>query len=173
MLYLPSALSKITTRFFFLNDCCLLLSRTLPVSLSLSNVLWLVGVVFGPIWDIWNSCIFWVQQPSELSVEERNMLSSANKFPSCWCCITVHVPRSFRWYGLQPVCTARKSSTDLEKSRDFVQTSGFTFGDNVTHFVTAFSVVACCVLLSTCSFLSHPSVCMAQAGYFDFVTCAH
>ena len=36
---------------------------------------------------------FWVQQPSELSVEERNLLSSANKFPSCWCCsISVHGP---------------------------------------------------------------------------------
>ena len=45
--------------------------------------------------------------------------SSANKFPSC----------------LQPVHTSRKSSTDQEKSNDFVQTSGFTFGDNVTHFL--------------------------------------
>ena len=34
--------------------------------------------------------------------------------------------------------TARKSSTDQEKSRDFVQTSGFTFGDNVTHFCDSF-----------------------------------
>ena len=41
MLYPPSALSKITTRAF-MNDCCLLLWRTLPVSLSLKRTL--VGV---------------------------------------------------------------------------------------------------------------------------------
>ena len=39
---------KFTTRLF-MNECCLLVSRTLPVWLSLSNVPWLVGVVFGPI----------------------------------------------------------------------------------------------------------------------------
>ena len=41
--------------------------------------------------------------------------------------------------------------------------SGLTFGDNVTFpgtscRDTAFSVVACCALLRTCSFLSHPSL---------------
>ena len=48
---------------------------------------------FGPIWDIWNS--FLVQQPSELSIEERTLLSVADKFLSyrC-CCISVHVPTS-------------------------------------------------------------------------------
>ena len=51
MLYLPSALSKITTRLF-MNDCCLLLSRTLPFGPTL---LPRVGVVFGPILDIWSS----------------------------------------------------------------------------------------------------------------------
>ena len=34
------------------------------------------------------------------------------------------------------------------------------------------SVVACCVLLRTCSFLSHPSLCMAQGG-LDFVPPYH
>ena len=42
MFYLPSALSNITTRLF-MNDCCLLLSRTLPVSLCLSLKRTLVG----------------------------------------------------------------------------------------------------------------------------------
>ena len=38
MLYLPSALSKVTTRSLCAtNDCCLLVSRTLPVSLSLKR----------------------------------------------------------------------------------------------------------------------------------------
>ena len=35
-------------------------------------------------------------------------------------------------------------------------------------FVTPLSVVACCVLLRTCSCLSHPFLCMAQ-GWFDVV----
>ena len=165
MLYLPSALSKITTRSF-MNDCCLLLSRTLPVSLSLKRTS-VGGRRFRHNFGHQELMYFLLREPSELSVEERNLLSSANKFPSCWCCsICVRVPTSFCWCRLQPVYTARKSSADLEKSRDFVQTSGFTFGDNVTHFVTAFSVVACCVLLSTCSFSSHPIFCMAQGGQF-------
>ena len=40
-------------------------------------------------------------------------------------------------------------------------------------FVTAFSVVACCVLLSTCSFLSRPLFLWLREGIFDSVTCAH
>ena len=114
---------------------------------ALSNVLWLVGVVFGSFFDLEFFCV-WVQQPSEFSVEERNLLSGANKFPSCWCCdISVHVPTSFSCCGRQPVYTARKSSTDLEESRDFVQTRGFTFGDNVTHFCYSFQ---CCRMLANC-----------------------
>ena len=74
-------------------------------------------------------------------------------------------PRSFV-VDYNQFYSARKSSTDLGKSGDLVQTRGFTFGDNVTHFVTAFSVVACCVLLRTCSFLSHSSLCMSQGGSF-------
>ena len=62
-------------------------------------------------------------------------------------------------------CAARQLSTDLEKSRDLLQTGEFT----VTHLcfcvVTAFSVVAC-VLLHTCSFVSHPSLRTAQGGIF-------
>ena len=38
MLYLPSTLSKITTRLF-MDDCCPLVSRTLPVPLSLKRTL--------------------------------------------------------------------------------------------------------------------------------------
>ena len=113
---------------------------------------------------------FGVQQPSELSVEERNLLSSANKFPSCWCCgISVHAPTSLCCC----VCTARKLSTDQEESRNFVQTSGFTFGDNVTHFCDSFQ---CSRMLRTVEhlFLLVSSIfCMAQGGYFHFVTCAH
>ena len=77
------------------------------------HVFWCTATIGGPILDIWNSCFFGVQQPSELSVEERNLLSGANKFPSCWCwSISVHVPSSFCCCGLQPVYTARRSSTD-------------------------------------------------------------
>ena len=138
MLYLPSALSKITT-FFLKNDGCLLLSGTLPVSLSLKrtlvggrrfrpNVAAVSGRRFRPNFGHLEFMYFGVQQPS-----------SANKFPSCWCCsISVHVSTSLCCGGLQLVYTARKSSTELEKSGDFVQTSGFTFGDNVTHFCDRF-----------------------------------
>ena len=37
-----------------------------------------------------------------------------------------------------PSIVVDRSSTDLEKSCDFVPTSGFTFGDNVTHFCDSF-----------------------------------
>ena len=117
---------------------------------ALSNVLWLVDVVFGPtlvprvgvvfgsFFDLWNSFVFGYNNHRH-SVEERNLLSFANKFPSCWCCdISVHVPTSFSCCGRQPVYTAKKSSTDVEESGDFVQTRGLTFGDNVTHFFDSF-----------------------------------
>ena len=121
MLYLPSALSKITTRLLK-NDCFLLLSRTLPVSLSLISAQRCCREWASFSAQFWTSGIHvFLQQPSELSVEERNLLSSSNRFPSCSCCsISVHVLTSSCCCGLQPVYTARKSSTDLEKSRDFV-----------------------------------------------------
>ena len=79
---------------------------------------------------------FLVEQPSELSIEEWNLVSGASKFPSCRCCsINVHVPTSFRCCGLRPVAHCKESSTDLEESRDLLQTRGFTLGDNVTHFL--------------------------------------
>ena len=47
--------------------------------------------------------VFWVQQPSELSIQAQNLLSSANKFHSFWCSsISVHVPTSCCCCGLQP-----------------------------------------------------------------------
>ena len=78
----------------FVIDCCLLLSRTLPVSLSLKRTLvgWRrfrskVAVVSGrrfrPNFGHLEFMYFWRQQPSEFSVEERTLLSSANKFLSC------------------------------------------------------------------------------------------
>ena len=151
MFYLPSALSNITTRSF-VNDCCLLLSRTLPVSLCLSlkrtlvggrrcrsHVAAVSGRRFQNNFGHLEFMYFWVQQPSELSVEERNLLSSANKFPSCWCCgISVHVPPSFCCGGPQLVHKTRELSTDQEESTDSLQTSGFTFGDNVTNFCDSF-----------------------------------
>ena len=72
--------------------------------------------------QFWKSGIsFLVQQPSELSIEERNLLSGANKFPSCRCCsISVHV--LFVVVDNNQFHTARKSSTDLEQSRDLLQT---------------------------------------------------
>ena len=141
-----------------MNDCCLLLSRTLPVSLCLSLKRTLVGGRrFRP--NFWTSGfhVFWVQQPSELSVEERNLLSSANKFPSCWCCgISVHVPTSFCCCGPQLVYTTMELSTDQESLQIPCGQADSRLA-TVSHiFVTAFTVVACCVLLSTCSFLSHP-----------------
>ena len=162
MLYLPSALSKMTT-CLFMNDCCLFLSRTLPVPLSQTYFGWWrrfrpnVAAVSGRRFRSILGHLEFMDLLFYSNHRERNLLSSANKFPSCWCCgISVHVPTSFCCCGLQTVYTARTSSTDLGKSRDFVRTSGFTFGDNITRFVTAFSVVPCCVLLSTCSSLSHP-----------------
>ena len=61
---------------------------------------------------------FLVQQPPELSIVERTLLSGADKFPSCRCCsISVHVPTSFFVVvDCNQVYTARKSSTNLEKS---------------------------------------------------------
>ena len=77
-----------------MNDCCLLWSRTLPVSLSLeralvggrrfrSNVAAVDGRRFRAQFERLKFMYFGVQQPSELSVEERNLLSSAIEFPSC------------------------------------------------------------------------------------------
>ena len=78
---------------------------------------------------------------------------------------------------MQCFCTARQLSTDLEKSRDLLQTGGFTSGDKVTHFVfvvTAFSVVACRVLLHICSFLSHQSLRTSSGrDYLDVVSEKH
>ena len=90
----------------------------------------------------------------------------------CWCCrISVHVPTSFCCRGLQPVYTARTSTTDLE--RNSCRQVGSRLVKMSHIFVTAFSVVSCCVMSSTCSFLSHPFFCVAEGKYLDFVTCAH
>ena len=70
-------------RFLFLMKWC---GGRCSLSLCFSRGPWLVGVVFGPLLDTWNLflCLlrlvqqqFW--QPSELSVEEPNLLSSANQ----------------------------------------------------------------------------------------------
>ena len=122
-----------------------------------------MGVVFGSILDIWNSCIL-------VNSNHRNSRSKSGiccrvrtSFPSCWCCrISVHVPTSFCCCGLQPVYTARKSTTDLEKiSCRQVGSRSVTMS---YIFLTAFSVVSCCVMSSTCSFLSHPFFCVAQGS---------
>ena len=63
--------------------------------------------------------------------------------------------------------TARKPSTDLEKSRDLVQTRGFTFGDNVTHFCDSFQ---CGRMLRTVAqlFLLVSSISVHGSGMVDF-----
>ena len=108
---LPAALSG---RFFFLMNWC---GERCSLSLCFSRGPWLVGVVFGsvllswmgvvfgPLLDIWNLllCLLLIGtvtiwQPSELSAEERNLLSSANQSFSVSvdnCCMNVHVPTSF------------------------------------------------------------------------------
>ena len=101
MLYLPSVLSKITRRLFMKE----LLSALVPNvvlcrSLSLSQRTWVGGHRFRPNVPVVSGrrflpnfghlefIYFWVQQPSELSVEERNLLSGPDKFPSYrWCSI--------------------------------------------------------------------------------------
>ena len=179
MLYLPSALSKITTHLF-VNDCCLLVSRTLPLSLSQTYSGWWASFSAQCCCREWASFsvqfwtsgihVFLVQQPSELSIEERTLLSGADKFPSHRCCsISVHIPTSFRSCGLQPVLHSKAVEHRSRKNLEISCRQEDSRLVTVSHiFVPAFSVVACCVLLRTCSFLSHPSLCMAQGG-FDFV----
>ena len=52
------------------------------------------------------------------------------------------------------------------KSRDLLQTREVTSGDKVSHvcFIVTDSSVVACVLLHTCSFVSHPSLRTAQGG---------
>ena len=124
------------------------------MSLSLSNVLGLVGVVFGPtflsrvgvvfcpIWDIWNSFIFGYSNHRNSRSESGICCRVRTSFlhvdaavssvhVSAVACVVVEYNKFY---------TARKSSTDLEKSRDLVQTRGSTFGDNVTFSVHQLSV---------------------------------
>ena len=150
MLYLLSAWSKITIRSS-MNDCCLL------VSLSLKRAL-VGGRLFRP----------------NVGHLEFISLYSHHRNPRSKSGLCCRVRRSFLHIdAVVSACTfprpcvvvvdynqfytARKSSTDPEKSRDHVQTRGFTFGDSLvtmSHiFVTAFSVVACSFLLRTCFFL--------------------
>ena len=103
---LPAALSG---RFLFVKHWCLCVLRTLPLSLSRTCAV-VGGRRFRPSVAVVDGCRFrptsgrpestsmiiimsqqqsvplveecW--QPSELSVEERNLLSGANKFSSCW-----------------------------------------------------------------------------------------
>ena len=168
MLNLLSALSKITTRFFT-NDCRLLLSRTLPVSLSLSlsNVLRLVGVVFGPILDIWNSCIF---------LGTAIIGTLGRRAESIVGCEQVSF-MLVMWYQRarsHVLWLLWTRQAQIWKSLDISCRQADSRLVTMSHFfVTAFSVVACCVLLSTCSFLSRPLFLWLREGIFDSVTCAH
>ena len=177
---LPSALFKIT-KLLFMNDCCPLVSRTLPVPLSLKRTL-VGGRRFQPSVCCRERASFWaqffwtteilhlVQQPSELSIEERTLLSGAGKFPSCRCCsISVLVPASFFVVvDYNQFYTARKSSTNPEKHRDLVKTRGFTYGDNVTHFCDSFQ---CGRMQRTVahSFFLVSSISVHGSGRVDFV----
>ena len=131
MQYLPSALSQGSQHVLFCatNDCCPLVSRPLPVSLS--NVLLLFGRRL---------------RPSVAVVSGRRFRPEFRRVKFGIFILAVFLLRS---------CP-----------------SGFTFGDNVTFAGTSFSRLcrnrhtAFSALLRTCSFLSHPSLCMAQGGKF-------
>ena len=164
MLNLPSALSKITTRLF-MNDCCLLLPQTLPVSLSLKRSLicvrrfrpnsWTHGihVFWGTIGTLGRRAESGVRSASFLRV---GVLVSACTFP-------------------RPSIVVDQSSTDPEKSSDFVPTSGFTFGDNVTHFCDSFQCSRMLRTVEHLSLLVSSNLFLHGSGrvHVDFVTCAH
>ena len=163
MLYPPSALSKITTRAF-MNDCCLLVRRTLPVSLSLKRTL-VGGRRFSAQFGT-SGIHFWYS----------NRRNSRSKSGLCCRLRTsfFHIdavvsactfPRPLDVVDYNQFYTARKSGKNLEISCR-QEDSRLVTMSNI--FVTAFSVVARCILLRACSFLSDPSLCMAQGGV-DFV----
>ena len=66
----------------------------------------------------------------------------------------------------RPLAVVDSSSTDLEKSRYFVQTSGFTFGDNVTLFCDSFQCGRMLRTVEHVFLLVSSTFFMAQGGYF-------
>ena len=176
MLYLPSALSKIATLF-----CEQLLSTLVAnvarVALSLSLKRTLVGGrrFRSNVAAVWNSCVF-------VYSNHRNPRSKSGI-----CCrvrtsflrvgaevLACTFPRLFVVVDYNQFTQQGSRAQIFENSRDFVQTRGFTFGDNVTHFCGSFQ---CCRMLRTVEHLfllvSSIFLCMDHGGYFDFVTCAH
>ena len=100
MLYLSSALSKITARLF-VNDCCPLLKRTFTASLCLSlertlvggrrcrsNVVVVSGRRFRPNFGPSGIHVFlpYSNHRNSRYEERESVVDAANKFPSCWCC---------------------------------------------------------------------------------------
>ena len=96
------------------------------VALSLSHVPWLVGVVFGPLLDIWNLllCLFGTATISTIGRRVEyvdNHQNDRSKSGICCrvqtsflrvdgcCCIGVHVPTSFCCCDMQPVVLGEMS----------------------------------------------------------------
>ena len=190
--------SMILPAAFFLMHWCLCVLRTLPLSLSLT---WTVvgWASFSAHLSCWysNDQNHWSRsgtcwQPSELSVEVRNLLSGANRFSPCRWILLYQRARSHvlqllwnttsctrRWEMLESVffffwCyhanalfwTARQLSTDLESLEISCRQENsrrVTRSHIFVFILTAFSVVAC-VLLHACSFVSHPSLHTAKGG---------
>ena len=107
----PHKLCALPTTRSFMNDCRLLLSRTFTSGYNHRNSLSKSGFC-------------------------RRMRTNFLRVGAVELACTL--PRPFCCCGPQPSNTTRKLSTDLEKSRDFVQTSRCTLGDNVTHCCNCF-----------------------------------
>ena len=71
-------------------------------------------------------------------------------------------------------CTARQLSTDLEKSRDLLQTGEFTSGDKVTHFCFCCDSFQCsrmpCTVAHLFFLVSSISVHGSGRDYLDLVS---
>ena len=80
---------------------------------------------------------FGEQQPSELSVDDWNLLSSANKF-SFVLVLSYQRARSHVLLLLWTTTSLHTKGVHHKSRKDFVQTGGVTFGDTVTHFCDSF-----------------------------------
>ena len=152
--YLPSALSKVATRSLLCFERYLLESRTLPVSLSLERAP-VGGRRFRPSVAVVSGCRF---RPNFGRMEFGN-----------FCFRSFCFMRLSSGFAFGDICTS--SGTSCPVPLWVSLTVALSVSRMRGKRDTAFSVVACCTLWRTFSFLSHPSLCMARAG--NLFTCAH
>ena len=140
-----------------MNDCCLLVSQTLPVSLKRTLV---GGRRFRP--NFWTSGIDCFgtrthrisRSKSGLCCRVRTIIP----FTSMLYYYRTRSPRPFVVVDCNQFLHSKEAkhrSRKVQRSRADKRISRSVTMSRI--FVTAFSVVACCVLLRNCSFLSHPS----------------